>query len=273
MNTPLFERHGSVAVITLDHPPVNSLGHALRQRIVAALEAAMADPTVRAVVLTGTNKAFSAGADVSEFGTPLQLAEPLLGQVLARVESCSKPVVAALGGVALGGGLELALACHGRVALDTVKLGLPEILLGLIPGAGGTQRLPRLTGMETALTLIQSGQAQTARQLAESGLLDQVVTEGLMDAAKALALALAEQLAKHGTPLPRARDRQLDPVAVQALLSRQRETLSPRQQLQPAYGAVLDALAAAVLPFAEGLARERELFRCRPLRVPCRAWP
>jgi 3-hydroxyacyl-CoA dehydrogenase len=260
MNTPLFEHHGALAVITLDQPPVNSLGHALRQRIVAALEAAQADPAVRAIVLKGKDKAFSAGADVSEFGTPLQRAEPLLGTVLARVESCAKPVVAAVQGVALGGGLELALACHGRVALDTARLGLPEILLGLIPGAGGTQRLPRLAGMETALALIQSGQAQSGRQLAESGLLDRVVAEGLMEAAEALALALADQLAQHGTPLPRARDRQLDPIATQALLSRQRDTLSPRQQLQPAYGAMLDALAAASTPFDEGLQRERELF-------------
>ncbi|MEO8117946.1 MAG: 3-hydroxyacyl-CoA dehydrogenase NAD-binding domain-containing protein [Rhodoferax sp.] len=260
MNTHLFERHGAVAVITLDQPPVNSLGHALRQRIVVALDAALADPAVRGIVLTGNDKAFSAGADVSEFGSPRQLAEPLLGQVLARVEGCGKPVVAALSGVALGGGLELALACHGRVALDTAKLGLPEILLGLIPGAGGTQRLPRLTSVETALSLIQSGQAQSGRQLAESGLLDQVVTEGLMEAAKALALALADQLAKHGTPLPRARDRQLDGVTTLARLLHEREKLTPRQQLQPAYSALLAALAAATTPFEEGLKRERELF-------------
>ncbi len=256
MTTNLYERHGATALITLDHSPVNSLGHALRQRIVAALDAADADAAVRAIVLSGKNKAFCAGADVSEFGTALQLAEPILRTLLARVEDCSKPVVAALSGVALGGGLELALACHGRVALDTAQLGLPEILLGLIPGSGGTQRLPRLTGMETALALIQSGQPQTGHQLAASGLLDQVVTEGLVEAA----CTLANELAGRGEPLPRTRDRQLDASTSRTLLAAQREQLTPRQQLQPAYAAVLDALEAASGAFEEGLQRERELF-------------
>jgi 3-hydroxyacyl-CoA dehydrogenase len=255
MITALFERHGPIAVITLNNPPVNSLGHALRQRIVAALDAADADPAVRAIVLTGNDKAFSAGADVTEFATPLALTEPILRSVLARVEDCSKPVVAAISGVALGGGLELALACHGRVALESATLGLPEILLGLIPGSGGTQRLARLTGMETALTLMQSGQPQTARHLAESGLLDKVVAQGLIAAAS----ALASELAERGAPFQRARDRQLNANTTQTLLAAQRTKLTARQQLQPAYTALLDALAATTAPFEEGLQREREL--------------
>jgi 3-hydroxyacyl-CoA dehydrogenase len=175
--------------------------------------------------------------------------------VLARVEDCSKPVVAAISGVALGGGLELALACHGRVALESATLGLPEILLGLIPGSGGTQRLARLTGMETALTLMQSGQPQTARHLAESGLLDKVVAQGLIAAAS----ALASELAERGAPFQRARDRQLNANTTQTLLAAQRTKLTARQQLQPAYTALLDALAATTAPFEEGLQREREL--------------
>lgn len=256
MNTALIERHGPIAVITLDSPPVNSLGHALRQHIVAALDAAEADAAVRAIVLIGNDKAFSAGADVTEFGTALALTEPILRSVLARVEDCSKPVVAAISGVALGGGLEMALACHGRVALETATLGLPEISLGLIPGSGGTQRLARLTGMETALTLMQSGQPKTARHLAESGLLDKVVAQGLIAAAS----ALASEMAERGAPFQRARDRQLNANTTQTLLAAQRTKLTARQQLQPAYTALLDALAATTAPFEEGLQRERELF-------------
>ena len=260
MNTDLFQHRGPLAIITLDNPPVNSLGHALRQRIVAALEAAQADASVCAVVMTGNDKAFCAGADVSEFGTPLQRAEPVLATVLAKVEACRKPVVAAISGVALGGGLELALACHSRVALDSAKLGLPEILLGLIPGSGGTQRLPRLVGVDTALAMMQSGQAQTARQLVDSGLLDDVVSQDLIEAACARAISLADELAVNRTPLPRARDRQLDPTTTLARLTIERTKLTPRQQLQPAYTALLDALQAATLPLDEGLKRERELF-------------
>jgi 3-hydroxyacyl-CoA dehydrogenase len=116
-----------IAVITLDNPPVNGLGHALRERIVRQLEAAQTDPSVRGIVLTGSERAFSAGADVTEFGTPLQFQEPILRSVLAEVEASRKPVVAALAGVALGGGLELALACHGRVAMESARIGLPEV--------------------------------------------------------------------------------------------------------------------------------------------------
>ena len=260
MNANLFEHRGPLAVITLDNPPVNSLGHALRQRIMAAMAAAQADTSVCGIVLTGNDKAFCAGADVSEFGTPLQRAEPVLATVLTQVETCTKPVVAAISGVALGGGLELALACHSRVALESAKLGLPEILLGLIPGSGGTQRLPRLVGMDTALSMVQSGQALTARQLADSGLLHDVVPAGVIDAACARAISLADELAVHSAALPRARDRQLDRAAALARLADERTKLTPRQQLQPAYTALLDALEAATLPLDEGLQRERELF-------------
>lgn len=252
----MLEIQQTIAVITLQAPPVNSLGAALRQEIVADLDRAKADPAVKGIVLIGNDKAFSAGADVTEFGTPLQRAEPVLAQVLARVDTCNKPVVAAISGVALGGGLELAMACHARVALDSAKLGLPEINLGLIPGAGGTQALPRLAGLATALTMIQSGAAQTGRQLAESGLLNKVVTDKLLDTA----LALATELAASGTALQRTCERQLDAVEVQAFVAAQRDKLTPRQRLQPAYTAMLDALAAAAGDWQTGLRRERELF-------------
>jgi 3-hydroxyacyl-CoA dehydrogenase len=267
----MFEIHNSIAIITLDRPPVNSLGASLRQQICSDLKRAQSDSSVEGIVLSGNSKAFSAGADVSEFGTPLQLAEPLLGVLLDQIESSLKPVVAAIGGVALGGGLELALACHGRVALDTAKLGLPEITLGLIPGAGGTQRLARLAGLDLALTMIQSGQPQTGRQLSTSGLLDQVVSEGLIEAAGTLAKTLDDALAAHGTPLPRARDRQLDASTTLARISLEREKLTPRQRLQPAYTALLDALQASSSAFEAGLQRERELFLQLQASTPSKA--
>jgi len=252
----MFEIQDAIAVITLNRPPVNSLGAVLRQQIASALEAAQAHAAVRGIVLIGSDKAFSAGADVSEFGTPAQRQEPILPTLLAHIQDCNKPVVAAVSGVALGGGLELAMACHGRVALEGAKLGLPEITLGLIPGAGGTQALPRLAGLATAFTLMQSGAPQGAKQLAESGLLDQVVATDLLAAAK----ARATELASNHTPLPRVRERTLDATAVQAFVSEQRSKLSPRQQLQPAYTALLDAVLASSGDWASGLQRERELF-------------
>ncbi len=253
---PRFQVQDGVAVVTLNNPPVNSLNHALRSHILSALDAAEADQDVRAIVLTGGQRAFCAGADVGEMGQPQQLAEPVLPTLLARVEACSKPVVAALSGVALGGGLELAMSCHARVALDNAMVGLPEITLGLIPGAGGTQRLPRLVGVAAALALMQSGQAQPARQLAESGLFTRVLQSDHIPAA----CAIARELADRGEPLPRARDREVDPVEVAAAVEASRNQLGSRQRLQLAHGLLLDAVAAVALPFDEGLKREREIF-------------
>lgn len=245
-----------IAVIVLDSPPVNSLGHALRQWIVQQLDAAQKDPSVRGVVLTGSDKAFSAGADVTEFGTPLQFKEPILRSVLAAVETSHKPVVAGLAGLALGGGLELALACHGRVALASARVGLPEVTLGLIPGSGGTQRLPRLIDLDVALALLLSGQPKSAQDFAAAGLFDAVVADDVV----AAAVRRARTLADAGAPFPRARDRQPDAEMVQAAVEGQRARLLARQRLQPAYGSVLDAVAACALPFDEGLQRERTLF-------------
>jgi 3-hydroxyacyl-CoA dehydrogenase len=271
MSTDLYQHRGPLAVIRLDHPPVNSLGHALRRHIAGALAAAQADATVCGIVLTGGDKAFCAGADVSELGTPLQLAEPVLATVLSQIEKCSKPVVAAIAGVALGGGLELAMACHARVALEHAKLGLPEILLGLIPGSGGTQRLPRLVGLDVALTMTLSGQAQSARQLATSGLLDAVVPADLMDAACARAISLADELAVDHTALPSASARQMDAAQTQARMALERERLTLCQRLQPAYTALLDALDASTLPLQEGLKRERTLFLQLQASIPSKA--
>ena len=207
------------------------------------------------MVLIGSEKACSADADVSEFGTPAQMAHPLLIDVLARIGSCTKPVVAAISGVALGGGLELA----ARVTLESASLGLPEIMLGLIPGAGGTQRLPRLVGIATAWSMVLSGSPQPAKQLASTGLLDLVVADNLLGAATALASNLA---ASHvtGTPLPHARDRTLDAVACKAFMEEQRSKLNARQRMQPAYCGLTNALTAACGKFDDRMRCERSLF-------------
>lgn len=245
-----------IAVVTLNHPPVNSLSQVLRTFIVQALDAAEADSAVRGIVLAGNDKAFSAGADVAELGTPAQLTEPILLTVLARVAACRKPVVAALSGVALGGGLELAMTCHGRVALTTAKVGLPEINLGLIPGSTGTQLLPRLVGVPQALGMMLSGQPQTAQAWADSGLFDRVVADNVV----AAACALARQWAEPGALPVGTRERTLDTAAVAEQVAAERAKLNARQRLQPAYGALMDAVAGCALPFAEGAKRERERF-------------
>src|ERR1700712_3200493 len=142
-------REGDVAVITMQNPPVNALGYRVRQGLMAAFNTLRGDPAVKAVVLTGSDRAFSGGADITEFGK--KQPEPLLFEVLTVIEGFDRPVIAALRGVALGGGLELALACHYRVAAPGARVGLPEVKLGLLPGAGGTQRLPRLMGPVAAM--------------------------------------------------------------------------------------------------------------------------
>src|SRR5436190_3540062 len=165
----------AVAVIAFASPPVNALSHAVRAGISAALARAQPDPTVGAVVLTGAGGLFSAGADIREFGTPASLSEPSLGQLVDQVETAAKPVVAAIAGTCLGGGLELAMAAHYRIARADAKLGLPEVKLGLLPGAGGTQRLPRLVGVERSIELIVGGEPVPAKALAGTALLDHVV--------------------------------------------------------------------------------------------------
>ncbi len=159
--------HGDVAVITMNNPPVNGLGLATRQGIAAGLEQANADPAVQAIVITGAGKAFSGGADIKEFGSPKAVAEPNLLSVILAVENSSKPVVAAIHSVAMGGGLELSLGCHYRIAAPGTNVALPEVKLGLIPGAGGTQRLPRVLGVETALNMIVSGEPVKSELLAQ----------------------------------------------------------------------------------------------------------
>src|ERR1035438_3015449 len=176
-----YSAEDGVAVITLNNPPVNGLGHATRSGIFDGLKKALADNAVKAIVITGAGKAFSGGADIKEFNTAKSGAEPNLHTVIAAIEAADKPVVAAVHSVAMGGGLELALACHYRVAAPGAQIALPEVKLGLLPGAGGTQRLPRMVGVETALNMIVSGNPVTSEKLARTKLFDQMIDGDLID--------------------------------------------------------------------------------------------
>ena len=185
--TAQYKVHGSVAIITLDNPPVNGLGLATRQGITEGLTKANSDAAVTSIVITGAGKAFSGGADIKEFGSPKALQEPNLLSVILAVENSSKPVVAAMHSVAMGGGLELALGCHYRIAAPGCSIALPEVKLGLIPGAGGTQRLPRVLGVEAALNMMVSGEP------VKSELLAQLPGQKLFDKLSASPESLAEE--------------------------------------------------------------------------------
>ena len=251
-----MEAPRDVAVIRLDNPPVNGLGHALRTAIVAGVDAANADAAVSAIVITGAGKTFSAGADVREFGTPKSTAEPALNTVIRIVEGSAKPVVAAIGGTCMGGGLELALGCHYRVASRNAALALPEVKLGLLPGAGGTQRLPRAIGVETALNMIVSGTTVEAGRFAGT-LVDEVVDGDPLDAA----IALARRVAEAKAPLRRLRDRQAKHPNAEAFFKFARTNVAAVAKGLPAPLACVDAVAAATtMPFDEGMRFERSKF-------------
>ena len=243
------ERRNDVLVIGMDNPPVNALGHALRAGLLDAL-ATVGD--ARAVVLHGTARAFSGGADITEFGHPARA--PSLRDVIAAIEALQVPVVAAIQGVALGGGLELALGCHARVAWHGARLGVPEVKLGLLPGAGGTQRLPRLLGVEKALAMVVGGNPVGAEEAAKIGLVDTILDGAYPDAAIAWA---------HNATLRRVRDMD-GPIAPAkadpALLDRLAAPLLKTSGAEAPRACVEAVRGAITLPFDEGLANERRLF-------------
>lgn len=251
-------RSGAVLVATVDNPPVNALGVAVRAGLKAAIEAAEADPAVQAVLIVGAGRAFIAGADIREFGKPPQA--PSLPEVCRTIELCSKPVVAALHGPALGGGLEIALSAHYRVALPGSKLGLPEVQLGLIPGSGGTQRAPRLAGIQASVELMLSGRHIGAEEAVKLGLVDRVGT-----AADALGegLAYAEELLARQAPVRRSCDAQAlaDKAAAQAQLDALKADTAKKSKGLFSPLKIIEAVQGALdLPFDEGMKRERELF-------------
>ncbi|WP_332683194.1 3-hydroxyacyl-CoA dehydrogenase NAD-binding domain-containing protein [Bosea sp. (in: a-proteobacteria)] len=255
MQTVQIARHGAVAVATIDNPPVNALGAALRRNLAEAVRQAMADPQVEALVIAAAGRAFIAGADISEFGKPL--AQPILPEVLDLIENAQKPVVAAIHGVALGGGLEVALACHARVALPAAKLGLPEIKLGIIPGAGGTQRLPRLIGAAKAFPMMLSGEPVAAQKGLDLGLVDRVVEGDLVQAA----VALAQELAAKGKPQKTGeRTERLTEADREAFEALAREATAKSGDMPNAMALIEAVRGTFTLPLAEGLANERALF-------------
>jgi 3-hydroxyacyl-CoA dehydrogenase len=257
MSSTRYELRGHTAVITFDHPPVNGLGAALRTGILDALDRALADPAVRAVVVTGGDKAFSGGADVKEFGTPLAAREPRLPVVIAALENAPKPVLAAISGVCMGGGLELALGAHYRVAKADAQIALPEVKLGLLPGAGGTQRLPRAIGLEAALNLIVSGATVSAKQLEGTALFDAVVDGDPV----AAALALADKVVADNLPRKRLRDLKVKDPQAEAFLQFARNTVAATSKNLPAPLKCVEAVAMCLnKPFDEALRLERELF-------------
>ncbi|MFZ5547905.1 MAG: 3-hydroxyacyl-CoA dehydrogenase NAD-binding domain-containing protein [Pseudomonadota bacterium] len=266
-----YELHGPVAVITLNNPPVNGLGHATRLEVAQGLEKAQADANVKAVVITGAGKAFSGGADIKEFGTPKALAEPNLLSLIRLVELCSKPVVAAVHSVCMGGGLELALGCHYRVAAPGANVALPEVKIGLIPGAGGTQRLPRALGVETALNMIVSGDPVKSELLASlpgQKLFDKLITEGELLAG---AIAFAAEVADK-RPLPLVRDIRVKHPNPDGYFQFARNTVKAMAKNFPAPGKCVDAVEASLKrKFDDGMAYERELFVGLMMTPECKA--
>ena len=254
MTSPVsYEIVDGIGVITVNYPPVNALSHAVRQGILEAIRAAQQDAS-RAVLIHCEGRTFIAGADITEFGRPP--VEPHLPELLGELEASTKLVVAALHGTALGGGFETALASHYRIALDSAKVGLPEVKLGLLPGAGGTQRVPRLAGVQAALDLIVSGAPIAAGKAVEIGLVDKVVAGDLFAEAR----AYTQQLLEDGAPIRRTSELDVAPVD-EAIFDDYRDSLGKRARSQTAPQRIVACIeAAATMPFEDGLRKERELF-------------
>jgi 3-hydroxyacyl-CoA dehydrogenase len=250
-------KHGDVLIILSNNPPVNALGAAVRKGLVAAIEEAEADDSVKAVVIACEGQTFFAGADVSEFGTPKAFEQPMLPQVVDRIEGCTKPVVAAIHGTALGGGLEVSLSCHYRVAVPSAKLGTPEVKLGLLPGAGGTQRLPRVAGVKKALEMTATGNPIGAKDAFDCGLVDRLVEGELVPHA----VAYAEEV-RDVRPLPKSSERQdrlneCNPETFD-------EFLKANAKKFRGFDAPLKNVEAVKIacekPYSEGVLEERRLF-------------
>ncbi len=257
--TTYYERRGDVAVLQIDHPPVNGLSHATRKALADGAERAFDDPAIKVIVITGTDKVFSGGADIREFNTPAAFGEPNLLQLIDRIERAPKPIVAAINGVCMGGGLELALGCHYRIATPDATLGLPEVKIGLLPGAGGTQRLPRAIGVEKALRMITTGDPIRADSALKSGLIERIVEHSSFDGV----LGFAKDVAARNSH-PKLRDRKAAlPAGADAaeLFAAARSEVKKQARGLPAPLKCVDAVEASVmLPFDDGMALERGAF-------------
>ncbi len=265
--TAHYQNSSGIAVITLDNPPINSLGYATRVAIDAGIRQALADSAVRAVIITGANGVFTGGADIREFGKASALQSPNLHELIALFEASNKPIIAAINGVCMGGGTEISLACHYRVAVAGAMIGLPEVKIGLLPGAGGTQRLPRLAGVELALRMIVSGDAVKSDELATAGAIDRLIGGDFL----AGAIEFASSVAAAGK-LPRVRDMQVALPDADAFFSAARARIAAASKGFPAPLKCVDAVEAAVrLNIDEGLAREFELFSALLATPECAA--
>ncbi|MFN3579086.1 MAG: 3-hydroxyacyl-CoA dehydrogenase NAD-binding domain-containing protein [Pseudomonas sp.] len=252
-----LERHGAIAVVRVNNPPVNALGIAVREGLQNSFKAAEADPEVKAIVLLCEGSTFMAGADIKEFGKPPKA--PGLPEVVNGIEAGSKPSVAVIHGTALGGGLEVAVSCHYRIALKSAKVGLPEVKLGLLPGAGGTQRLPRLVGVAKALDMIVSGNPIGAVEAHELGIIDELIEGDLL----AAGMAYADKLLTQGQGARRTGERtdKLEGIDNAALVAAKRAEVEKKSPgLFSPQRCISSVEAAFTLPLAEGLKRERELF-------------
>src|SRR5262245_9231087 len=252
-----FEVVDGIGIVTIDNPPVNALGPGVRDGIVEALEKGLADPSVEAMVMIGAGRSFIAGADIRQFGKPRPVPTRPVYEVL---DGSAKPVVAAIHGYALGGGLEHALACHYRIAVPSAKVGLPEVLIGILPGGGGPQRLPRLIGPKAAMELIVSGRHVPAPEAKALGILDDIVEgKDLRDEAIAYARRIADK-----RPLPRVRDkadRLAEAKAEPGMFEAMRKSIARKARNQKApYHCIACVEAAVTQPFDEGLKTERKLF-------------
>ncbi|NYG35018.1 enoyl-CoA hydratase/isomerase family protein [Sphaerotilus montanus] len=268
--TATSTRHGAVAVIMLDNPPVNGLGYDTRRAFAAHVQAADADPAVTAIVITGAGKAFSGGADIKEFGSPKAIAEPNLLSLIRLLENCSKPTIAAIHSVCMGGGLELSLGCHYRVSAPGASIALPEVKIGLVPGAGGTQRLPRALGVETALNMIVSGDPVKSEVLAQvpgQKLIDRMIDGDLL----AGALAFAEEVAAV-RPLPLVRNLKATHPESDAYFQFARNTAKAMAKNFPAPARCVDCVEQAVkAKFDAGMVYEREAFVALMMTPECKA--
>lgn len=255
--TARYQAQENIAIITIDNPPINSMGLATRQAIAAALKRAAEDAGIEAVVITGANGVLTGGADIREFGKPEAMQSPNLHDLIRMLEASSKPVIAAINGVCMGGGMEISLGCHYRVAAPGVMIGLPEVKIGILPGAGGTQRLPRLAGVELALGMIVSGDPVRSEVLANARALDKLIDGDFMSGV----LAFAKNTVSDDIKLPRVRDMKINMPNAAGFFAEARAKVAASSKHFPAPLKCVDAVEASVLrDIDDGLAYEFQLF-------------
>jgi 3-hydroxyacyl-CoA dehydrogenase len=253
-----LEKQGEIAMLSINNPPVNALSFAVRKGLADGIKIASKDEEIKAVVIICQGRTFCAGADIKEFGQPPK--QPVLGKVLEIMDACPKPIIVAIHGTALGGGLEMAMTCHYRIAVHSALFGLPEVKLGLLPGAGGTQRLPRIVGIEKALKMITTGNPIGSQDALVTGLIDVMIEDDL----QIRALAFAKKVVVEKRPLPRICEQNEKVESVRKTLGifdKFRKTMTRKNRGFKAPEACIKALEASVkLPFDEGLKVERQLF-------------